>query len=254
MVSSDCSIPFAYADLAPWWPLFSAPADYEPEASWFAQKLTAYAARPITDVLELGCGGGNNALYLKRLFNMTLSDLSPAMLAVSEVLNPECTHLAGDMRTIQLGKNFDGVFVHDAIMYMTSEADLEQTMTNAFGHCRPGGVVLFAPDFVRETFQPGTAHGGHDGVDDRGLRYIEWITDPDPEDTTYDVDYAFLLRHADGQVLAAADHHVCGLYPRSTWIELLEEVGFQAHSEIDPWQREVFIGVRRPSVPPGTTA
>lgn len=254
MGTIDRPMPFAYTDLAPWWPLFSAPQDYEPEAVWFAERFTAYARRQVVDVYELGCGGGNNALYLKRRFNMTLSDVSPQMLAVSAALNQECSHVAGDMRTLRLRRSFDAVFIHDAIMHITSADDLLQTMVNAFEHCRPGGVLLLAPDYVRETFRTGTSHGGHDGNDGRGLRYLEWVTDPDPHDTTYDVDYAFLLRGADGRIQSATDSHKCGLFPRQTWINLLQQAGFQPYTEVDPWEREVLIGVRDSSIPTGSTA
>ena len=87
------------------------------------------------------------------------------------------------MRTLRLGRTFDAVLVHDAVMYMTTEADLRQAIETAYVHVRPGGVAVFAPDFVKETFKPSTDHGGHDG-DGRALRYLEWSFDPDPDDTT----------------------------------------------------------------------
>src|SRR6266481_2515141 len=90
---------------------------------------------PPRTVLELG-SGGNNAFHLKSEFEMTLVDLSPQMLAVSRALNPECEHRVGDMRTVNLGRTFDAVFVHDAISYMTSEADLVAATRNAYRHCR----------------------------------------------------------------------------------------------------------------------
>lgn len=67
-----------------------------------------------SEILELGCGGSNNAYHLKGSYQMTLTDLSESMLAVSRQLNPECTHLQGDMRVLRLGMTFDAVFVHDA--------------------------------------------------------------------------------------------------------------------------------------------
>jgi trans-aconitate methyltransferase len=86
---------------------------------------------------------------------MTLVDRSAAMLAVSRRLNPECQHVEGDMRSVRLvGHRFDGVFIHDALMYMTTEHDLVQAMETCFSHCRPGGASLFVPDYVRETFLP----------------------------------------------------------------------------------------------------
>ena len=198
-------------------------------------------------MLELGSGGGNNASHLKARFKMTLVDLSPGMLEVSRALNPECEHLQGDMRTVRLGREFDAVFVHDAVTYMTSEADVRQAIATAFVHCRPDGVVLFAPDHVRENFRPGTDHGGHDGAD-RAMRYLEWTWDPDPADATCIVDYTYVLRERDGEVRVVHDRHLEGLFSRTDWLRWLSEAGFVPqvvpidHSELEPGSYEVFVG------------
>lgn len=112
-----------YGELAPWWPLFSAVEDYEEEAA-FAADLLRSAEIEVREVLELGSGGGHNASYLKAQFDMTLVDLSPDMLRVSQAANPELEHVVGDMRDVRLGRTFDAVFVHDAVAYMTSRDDL----------------------------------------------------------------------------------------------------------------------------------
>ena len=123
-------------------------------------------------------------------------------------------------------------------------------MTTAFEHLRPGGAAVFEPDHTRETFAPGTDHGGEDGpLDPRGrpgraLRYLEWTIDPDPSDATYKVDYALLLREADGSVEARHDQHLEGLFARRTWLDLLAVVGFRATWVEDPEGRIVFIGIR----------
>ena len=152
-----------YGELARWWPLISPPEDYTEEAA-FAASLLHRAAHPVREVLELGSGGGHNAVHLKEHFAMTLVDLSEAMLDVSRRLNPESLHRQGDMRTIRLGREFDAVFIHDAIDYMTDEADLRRAMETAFVHCRPGGLALLMPDDIRETFKEGTDHGGDDAA------------------------------------------------------------------------------------------
>src|SRR5260370_40390338 len=79
-----------YDELAEWWPLFSAPEDYAEEAAYFARVLTEACKPAPRTVLELGSGGGNNALYLKSQFQMTLVDLSPQKRAVRRALNSEC--------------------------------------------------------------------------------------------------------------------------------------------------------------------
>jgi SAM-dependent methyltransferase len=239
-----------YDELAAWWPLLSAPADYEEEAAFYGDTLAAGCDRPPRTVLELGSGGGNNASHLKTRFDMVLVEPSEGMRAVSRALNPECEHVAGDMRTARLGRQFDAVFVHDAVCYMTTESDLRLAIETAFVHCRPGGAALFAPDFVTENFTASTDHGGHDNQT-HGLRYLEWTRDPDPTGTTYIVDYACMLRTPDGVVRVEHDRHVEGLFSRATWLRLLSEAGFEPrvvpfeHSELEPGSHEVFVA-RRP--------
>jgi hypothetical protein len=246
-------VPRFYQELASWWPLLSAPEDYQEEAAFFAELLLRHGAPPAETLLELGSGGGNNASFLKRRFRMTLVEPSEGMLAVSRSLNPECEHVQGDMRTVRLDRVFDRVFVHDAIVYMTSEQDLRAALETVWLHCRPGGAAVLAPDYVKETFRSGTEDGGGD-ADDRGLRYLEWVTDPDPDDCTYQVDYAFMLREGD-RIRVEHDRHVEGLFPRALWLRLLREVGFEphvtplVHSEVEPGAHEVFVAVRPEQTP-----
>jgi SAM-dependent methyltransferase len=225
--------PLLYTALADWFHLLTRPEDYAEEASeYFGHLETALGRRPAT-LLELGCGGGNNASYLKHWTQPTLTDLSPAMLAMSRRLNPTCEHIAGDMRSLRLGRTFDAVFLHDAVCYMCSEADLRRAMETAFLHCAPGGAALFVPDDMRETFVPKTDCGGYDGAAGgpdagRSLRYLEWSWDPDPGDTGAVTDFAYLLRERDGTVRALRDRHDVGIFPRATWLGLLHDVGFAA--------------------------
>jgi SAM-dependent methyltransferase len=242
-------IPKLYSELASWWQLLSPASDYVEEAAFYWETLCAACGRPPQSLLELGSGGGNNASHLKARARMTLVDRSPAMIEMSRALNPECEHAEGDMRTVRLGRQFDAVFVHDAICYMTTEADLRRAIETAYAHCQPGGAALFAPDHVRENFQPSTNHGGEDG-EHRSLRYLEWTWDPDPTDTTYVVDYAYLLRESDGSSRVEHDRHIEGLFARADWLRILSEAGFEPsvlpseHSELG-LECEVFVGQRR---------
>jgi SAM-dependent methyltransferase len=243
-----------YDELAAWWPLLSPPDEYEEEATFYASTLIRACARPPRTVLELGSGGGCNASHMKAQFEMVLVEPSAGMREVSLALNPECEHVDGDMRTVRLDRQFDAVFVHDAVCYMLTEADLGRAIETARVHCRPGGVVLLAPDHVRETFEPATSSGGRDG-EGRALRYLEWTWDPDPSDTTYLVDYALLLRTENGAARVEHDRHVEGLFPRELWLRLLTDAGFGPesipcpHTGID-YVPEVFVARRRsPSSP-----
>jgi SAM-dependent methyltransferase len=233
--------PRLYRDLAAWWPLLSAPEDYADEAAEYAAILRDRVAGDLNRVLELGSGGGNTASHLKTSFAMTLVDRSPGMLEVSRRLNPELEHLEGDMRTVRLDRTFDAVFVHDAIAYMTTESDLRRVFVTAFEHLRPGGVALFVPDTVAETFVETTDHGGHDGAD-RAMRYLEWTWDPDPSDTTVRMELTYVFHEPDGTVHAELDAHVCGMFATAAWTGLLADVGFVDAESVGLTGDELRVG------------
>jgi SAM-dependent methyltransferase len=201
--SSHYRPPRLYDELAAWWPFLSPPSECVEEAADLAPRLRATLGSGPATLLELGAGGGSLAFHLKRQFHMTLTDRAPGMLAVSQSVNPECEHRLGDMRLLRLGRLFDAVLIHDAIMYATEPGAIRATLETAAIHCRPGGTVVVAPDFVRETFDPHTDHGG---------------TTPRMS--------------------------VKGLFARSRWLQWLAESGLPAHSHLDPWGRDVFIGTR----------
>lgn len=245
------SLPKLYTDLADWWPILSRPQDYAEEAEFYKNAVFSAFDIPPRTMLELGCGGGNNASHLKKHFEMTLVDIAPGMLEVSRKLNPECEHFRGDMRDVRLNRTFDVVFIHDAIGYMATTENLRKAVETAYVHCRPGGVALFAPDCVKETFRPATSHGGHDGAN-RALRYLSWTWDPDPNDDTCICDMVYLLRDENNKVQSIHDRHVMGLFARAEWLELIGAAGFEpeavphVHSETAPDATDVFVG-RKPA-------
>jgi len=249
-VIKNNTLPKLYTELASWWPILSAPEDYAEEAEIYRKAILEVSEFVPKTILELGCGGGNNASHLKKYFKMTLTDISPGMLEVSRKLNPECEHILGDMREIRLNRQFDTVFVHDAITYMITENDVRKVIETAFIHCRPGGVALFAPDHTKETYYDLTKHGGHDHLG-RSLRYLEWNYDPDPDDTSYISEMVYLMRDETGEVCIERERHIMGLFSKETWLGLINTAGFEArivpfdHSEFEPGTVYEFLG-RKP--------
>jgi SAM-dependent methyltransferase len=230
-----------YTDLAEWWPLISPVREYTQEAAYLASVIDATTAATATtaascpptaeppEVLDLGSGGGHVAVHLAGKFRLTLVDISDQMLAVSRRLNPGCVHRRGDMRTVRLGRTFDAVLVHDAIDYIIGAGDLRQVIATAAVHCRPGGVALFVPDYVKDTFAELTGSGGG-GVDAAGrtASFTERTWDPDPADDWVQADYEFTLQEADGRQAVVRESHRLSAFGRETWMCLLAEAGFDA--------------------------
>lgn len=228
-----------YRELAGWWPLISPKEEYAAEATYLAEVLRQAVADPgvanSREVLDLGSGGGHMAAHLKTAFTLTLVDISGDMLAVSGRLNPECEHIPGDMRTIRLGRGFDAVLVHDAIDYITISDDLRAVAETAFAHCRPGGVAMFVPDHVKDTFREfvGAGGGGDDGSG-RTARFREWTWDPDPSDDWVQAEYEFVLREPGGGEQVIREKHRLGAFSVQSWLDLLEAAGFADVAGPDP--------------------
>jgi SAM-dependent methyltransferase len=237
-----------YGRIAEWWPVISPLEEYASEGAEIRRVLQE--ARPTArSLLELGSGGGHVAFHVKAGLDCLLTDLSPDMLEVSRRLNPECGHLAADMRTLDLDRRFDLVLAHDAISYMTTEADLRAAFATAYRHLKPGGLALFIPDEVLETFEPGVAEAfGGDSPDGRSARAMEWVCEREADGTAM-VHYAFLLREADGQMSSMAESHRVGVFARTDWEGWLAEEGFdvetvQERTDEDRTTRFFFLGTR----------
>lgn len=244
-----CPGPRLYREFADWYPLLTPVADYAEEAAFYRKLFESLCRKPPRTLLDVGCGGGHNVAHLKATFACTLVDIAPAMLALSMRLNPECEHFLGDMRSVRLGRLFDCVLLHDAVSYMASRADLSRAIATAFEHTAPGGVALFQPDFVAETFKPGVDTGGSDDGG-RAVRYLEWRWVPPSESETYVTDLAYLLRDETGAVQVHCDRHLMGLFPRAVWLELIAAAGFEplavpfAHNSPTEAGHLLFLGLR----------
>lgn len=240
--------PRIYSELVRWYRLIDPYEDHWDEAAAYQEAFERGASPRPDTLLELGAGAGNNAFFLKQRFRCTLTDPSEAMRALSRELNPECEHLEGDMRTLRLGREFDAVLVHDAVMYMITEEDLRAAALTAFVHTRPGGAAVFAPDCVLDGFQENTERiQGAKG--ELTLQGLSWAWDPDPTDSTFITEYLFLLRDGSG-VKAVHDRHIEGLFTRAAWNRVLTDVGYQVETFRRPLDAEgefdeVFL-CRRP--------
>lgn len=215
-----------YTDLSPWWPLISHPEEYRDEAFLWESTLKDAVQGEFKTLLELGCGGGNNAGWFDQGLDFVLVDLEPGMLKLAQERVPRAVCLPGDMRSLRLNERFDAVFVHDAIAYMTTEEDLLAALKTVAHHLRPGGAALVCPDGVGEQFGPTTEHGGCDG-EGRSARYLMWMTDPDPSDTVVRATMTYVLREDGQDDVVVHENHEWGLFPLATWQRLFDEAGMR---------------------------
>jgi len=233
-----------YHEFAHLWPLLSPPEDYAPEAACIERVLSgvlgAQRVDDGLDILEFGAGGGHTLYHLKARHRCVAVDLSEPMLKQCKKLNPEVQTVAGDMRDVELGETFDVVLIHDAIDYLTRPDDVQATLQNAHRHLRPDGVLLVAPTYVSETFEPGEETD--DGSDEAGWAFACSLTDVDPVKPTFELCITMLPPGSDEPI---EDVHVCGLFDALQWEDWVEQAGFdllpvELGDDDPPWC--LFVG------------
>lgn len=214
-----------YYDLAELFPLMSPPEDYAEEAELWKTALKDTLGTGRLKLLELGVGGGHNLHHLASGHEVVAIDLSEKMLANSIRLNPSVEHHVGDMRSVRLNRTFDAVLIHDAVCYMLTEDDLRAAFTTAAAHLNAGGVLITTPDHFTDTLVVPYAFHRTRTKGDSTLTYVEYLYDPDPRDSTYDTFFVFFIDRA-GKHEVEFDHHVTGVFPKETWLHLLDQTGF----------------------------
>ncbi len=227
-----------YGDLAWTWPIISPPEEYRGEARQFRDFLRETATIDVEEVLHLGCGGGHVDSQLKRDFRITGVDLSPGMLRLAKRLNPEVAYRRGDMRSVRIGRAFDGVLISDAVAYMRTPRDLARAFATAYRHLRPGGAFVTYAEHTPDRFEQNWTKPirGRQGQDE--VVFVENRYDPDPRDTTFEATFVFLVRRG-GHLRVEVDRHELGLFREVTWTRALREAGFRiVHAGPDPSNRE----------------
>ncbi len=176
----------------------------------------------------MASGAGINDYTFKKHFQVTGVDISEGMLEVARKINPDVAYYYGDMRSVELGKQYDAVAVPDALGYMTTLEDVRKVIQTADRHLKPGGVLLAVVQLKEEFSENNYAYTGSKGDVEATMFENNYI--PDPEGSIYEATLVYLVRKK-GELEIYTDRHVGGLFKLELWMDLFEEFGFEVKVE-----------------------
>lgn len=233
------------------WPTMSPPEEYVEEAEFLTDMIKSYMSYSPKTMLHLGCGGGHIDMTFKKHFRVTGVDISENMLDLARKLNPENNYITGDMRDIRLEEKFDIVLLYDGINYMMNKNDLKAAFETAYNNLNDDGILLTVVEETPGAFQQNKTKVQHRADGDIELTYIENWYDPDPDDSTYETTFIYLIRK-NKKLSVELDCHICGIFELEVWERLLKEVGFTpkqdtfTHSTFAPGEEyPILIGFKR---------
>lgn len=123
--------------------------DYDGECDLLERIFREYAEKPITSILDLGCGTGNYALRLtQRGYDVCGVDLSESMLEVArkKIQNtPASIHFFhSDIASIKIDRHFDAAIMIFAVLgYQNTNEQIIKTLKNINTHLNTGGLLIF---------------------------------------------------------------------------------------------------------------
>lgn len=125
--------------------------EYRAECDAIEEAFRRYGPGPVRTVLDLGCGTGTHALCLaERGYRVVGVDRSEEMLRLARAKHdssrpvPETEFLAGDLRSLDLGRRFDAVLMMFAVLgYQLDDAAVRASLASVRRHLAPGGLFVF---------------------------------------------------------------------------------------------------------------
>ncbi len=214
-----------YADLASLWPVLSPALAYQQDSLIYRRLLYDHAPGRVHALLDLGCGAGYHARFIKDRTWITGVDLSEPMLEEARRFNPRGTYVQGDIRTVRLGQTFDAVLLLDALNYLCTRGDLLRAFVTAFEHLPPKGLLITQADFTAERFPAGQTFLSRHEHNGASVHITEQFSEPGLDGHTYRRTFFYRIEQG-GEVRHERDEHLCGLFPESLWCELISEAGF----------------------------
>jgi len=120
-------------------------------------------------LLDVGCGTGEHAKFLKQYYAVDGIDLNNSYLEAARTKNSSGKYRCADMTDFDLGSSYDVVTcLFSAIGYVRTAVCVERAIWSMARHVRPGGALLVEPWLPPDRWKPG-ALSVHTGETRDGL-------------------------------------------------------------------------------------
>lgn len=217
--------------------------DYAAEARRIHELAQRYKKSTGDDLLDVACGTGLHAGYLKEYFQVEGVDLDEAMLKVARERHPELPFHHGDMRTFAPDREFDVVTcLFSAIGYMQDTAQLQQAIGNMGKMLKPGGVMLVEPWFTPDVWKTGTVHTV--SVDQPDLKIVRMNVSERKDNLSF-FTFHFLVGTSKG-VEHFTEYHELALFTHEEYLDSFRANHLEVLHDADGlYGRGLYIGIKQ---------
>jgi len=131
------------------------------------RSLIGKAVPAASTILDVACGAGEHARFLKEHYAVDSVDINENYLRAARLKNSAGNYTLADMTDFDLGRTYDVVMcLFSAIGRITTFERLERAIACMARHVRPGGALIVEPWFTPDQWNPGSlfVHVGEIGI------------------------------------------------------------------------------------------
>jgi SAM-dependent methyltransferase len=215
--------------------------DYRAEGAEL-HRIISEAAPGARTLLDVACGTGAHLAELRQWFEVEGADISPAMLEVARTRLPGVPLHLVDMRTLDLGRQFDAVIcLFSSIGYITDPSELRSTIERLAAHVGPGGVMIL-DGWVRPGDWSDSYRGGPDVASDDETMVVRMSLSRRAGNIT-ELDMHHLVRTETG-IEHFVETHRLALTPTEDYVSAVEGAGLRARVVPFMPARDRVVGTR----------
>jgi ubiquinone/menaquinone biosynthesis C-methylase UbiE len=118
-------------------------------------------------ILDVACGTGEHAKFLKEKYAIDGVDLNEQYLRAAQIKNPAGNYTRADMTDFDLRATYDVVTcLFSAIGYVRTVDRMNRAIASMAKHVKPGGALIVEPWITPEAWKPGDTyiHAGEIGT------------------------------------------------------------------------------------------
>jgi ubiquinone/menaquinone biosynthesis C-methylase UbiE len=214
-----------YRGLAKYYDLLYPDKNYKQEAGKIRQIIKKYEKTSGNDLLEVACGTGKHAQYLKNDFSILATDVNAGILKVARANVTGVKFRQADMINFNLGKRFDVVLcLFSAIGYVKTYANLRKTFRSFARHMKTGGLVIIDPWRSKSDFKTGSHLTTYES---KHLK-IAVLASAEVRGSLSITDDHYLIAEENQNIKFLVDRHEMGLFEKKNIVRAMKDAGLQA--------------------------
>jgi ubiquinone/menaquinone biosynthesis C-methylase UbiE len=218
--------------------------DYAAEAYKAHEFIQKHKSTDGNTLLDVACGTGTHAGFLSQYYQVTGTDLNVRMLKIARKKHPEIRFVECDMRSLNLGRQFDAITcLFSAIGYMKTKSDLQKAVTSMSRHLLPGGVLLVEPWFSEEQWNAGRVSINR--VEKPDIKIVRMALARKRGRVSH-LEFQYLIGTSKG-IEHLTEHLDLGLFAHEEYMEVFTRAGLRVTHDLEGiFGRGLYIGTRLP--------